>query len=64
MVRSTVPSILAHEFQHMIHHNERIIEREASNREAVWLSEGLAHMAEDLVGEELRRRERVAQADE
>ena len=64
MVRSTVPSILAHEFQHMIHHNERIIERGASNREAVWLSEGLAHMAEDLVGEELRRRERVAQADE
>ena len=64
MVRSTVPSVLAHEFQHMIHHNERIIERGASNREAVWLSEGLAHMAEDLVGEELRRRERVAQADE
>ena len=64
MVRSTVPSVLAHEFQHMIHHNERLIEREASNREAVWLSEGLAHMAEDLVGEELRRRGRVVQADE
>ena len=64
IVRSTVPPVLAHEFQHMIHHNERIIEREASNREAVWLSEGLAHMAEDLVGEELRRRGRVADADE
>ena len=64
MVRSTVPSVLAHEFQHMIHHNERMVEREASSREAAWLSEGLAHMAEDLVGEELRRRGRVAEADQ
>jgi hypothetical protein len=64
MVRSIVPPVLAHEFQHMIHHNERIIERGASNREALWLSEGLAHMAEDLVGEELRSRGRVAEADE
>lgn len=64
VVRSTVPPILAHEFQHMIHHNERIIERGASTREAIWLSEGLAHMAEDLVGEELRRRGRVDEADE
>jgi len=64
LVRSTVPSILAHEFQHMIHHNERIIKRGASNREAVWLSEGLAHMAEDLVGEALRSRGRVAEADQ
>ena len=64
VVRSTVPPVLAHEFQHMIHYNERIIEREASNWEAIWLSEGLAHMAEDLVGEELRRRGRVAEEDE
>ena len=64
LIRSTVPPVLAHEFQHMIHHNERIIEREASTKEAVWLAEGLAHMAEDLVGEELRRRGRVTEADE
>ena len=64
MVRSTVPPVLAHEFQHMIHHNQRIIERGAANRESVWLSEGLAHLAEDLVGEELRRRGRVAEAEE
>ena len=64
MVRRTVPPVLAHEFQHMIHHNERILERGAANKEAVWLSEGLAHLAEDLVGEELRRRGRVAEADE
>jgi hypothetical protein len=62
MVRSTVPPVLAHEFQHMIHHNERIIQRGTANREALWRSEGLAHIAEDLVGEELRRRERVAEA--
>jgi len=62
--RSTVPPILALEFQHMFHHNERIIVREAATREAIWLSEGLAHMAEDLVGEELRGRGRVAEADE
>lgn len=64
LLRSFVPPILAHEFQHMIHYNQRMIEREASNSEAVWLSEGLAHMAEDLVGEELRRRGRVSEADE
>ena len=64
LIRSLVPPILAHEFQHMIHHNERMIVREASSREAFWLSEGLAHMAEDLVGEELRGRGRVAEADE
>ena len=64
VVRSTVPPILAHEFQHMIHHNERIIVREAATREAIWLSEGLAHIAEHLVGEEFRRRGRVAEADE
>jgi len=27
LVRSSIPAILAHEFQHMINHNERIIER-------------------------------------
>ena len=64
LVRRLVPPILTHEFQHMIHHNERIIQREATTREAIWLSEGLAHTAEELVGEELRRRGRVAEADE
>ena len=64
LIRTLVPPILAHEFQHMIHHNERMIVRGAPNREALWLSEGLAHMAEDLVGEELRSRGRAAEADE
>ena len=64
LIRRLVPPILAHEFQHMIHHNERMIELEAPGREAIWLSEGLAHMAEDLVGAELRERDRSAEADE
>jgi len=64
LIRRWVSPILAHEFQHMIHHNERLIERGAPQREALWLSEGLAHMAEDLVGEELRKRGREAEADE
>ncbi len=64
LIRRWVSPILAHEFQHMINHNERFIERGAPQREALWLSEGLAHMAEDLVGEELRKRGREAEADE
>ncbi len=64
LIRSFVPPILAHEFQHMVHHNERIIESAAPNRDAAWLSEGLAHMAEDLVGAELRERGRHEDADE
>jgi len=54
-VRTTVPAILAHELQHMIHHNQRIIERGAERTDALWLSEALAQMGEHLVGEELQR---------
>ena len=64
MIRRSVPPILAHEFQHMIHHNERIIELAAPYPDALWLSEGLAHMAEDLVGSALRERGRSAEADQ
>jgi hypothetical protein len=64
LIRRFVPPILAHEFQHVIHHNVRLIGLEAPNKEALWLSEGLAHMAEDLVGAELRDRGRVDEADE
>ena len=56
LVRNSVPAILAHEFQHMITHNERIIERNGERADALWLSEALAQMGEDLVGEELARR--------
>jgi hypothetical protein len=42
------PAILAHEFQHMVHFNERVLVRGAEANEAVWLSESLAQYAEEL----------------
>jgi len=49
LVAGVVPAILAHEFQHMVHFNERILVRGAATQEALWLSEGLAQMAEEVV---------------
>ncbi len=49
VVLRVVPAILAHEFQHMVHFNERMLVRKAESTEALWLSEGLAQMAEELV---------------
>lgn len=49
MVMDVTPAILAHEFQHMVHFNQRILVRGAESAEAVWLSEGLAQYAEELV---------------
>jgi hypothetical protein len=48
-VLAVTPAVLAHEFQHMIHFNERILVGGAAGSEALWLSEGLAQMAEELV---------------
>lgn len=48
-VRSVVPSILAHEFQHMVHFNERVLRQEGVSQDALWMLEGLAQMAEELV---------------
>lgn len=48
-VLDVTPAILAHEFQHMIHFNQRVLVLEAPGGEALWLSEGLAQMAEELV---------------
>ena len=44
-----VPPVMAHEFQHMIHFNQRVLLRDAG-LEAPWLSEALAHSAEHLLG--------------
>ena len=55
VILQTVPAILAHEFEHMVHFNQRILLAGAETQEALWLSEALAQMAEDLVGELLRR---------
>lgn len=48
-VAEVIPPILAHEFQHMIGFNQRVLELDAPGTEALWLSEGLAQMAEELV---------------
>ncbi|MGH7469436.1 MAG: IPT/TIG domain-containing protein [Longimicrobiales bacterium] len=48
--------VLAHEFQHMISFGAR------RSLDALWLSEGLAHHAEDLVADEYRRRGDLATA--
>jgi hypothetical protein len=47
----SLPAILAHEFEHMVHFNQRILVGGATAQDALWLSEALAQMAEDLVGE-------------
>ena len=47
------PAILAHEYQHMVHFNERVLVRGAEANEATWLSEGLAQFSEELTAREL-----------
>lgn len=48
-ILEVVPGILAHEFQHMAHFNQRVLLLGAEANEALWLSEGLAQYAEELV---------------
>lgn len=48
-VMNILPPVLAHEFQHMIH-----FARRNQSTDALWLAEGLAHTAEELVGDELQ----------
>ncbi|MDH3205080.1 MAG: IPT/TIG domain-containing protein [Gemmatimonadota bacterium] len=47
-VLSVVPAILAHEFQHMVNFNQRFLGLDGG-QEALWLAEGLAQMAEEIV---------------
>lgn len=48
-VLGVTPAVLSHEFQHMVNFNQRVLMRGAPANEAVWLSEGLAQFAEELV---------------
>lgn len=41
------PSVLHHEFQHMISFNQHYFENDSAPEEA-WLNEGLSHLAEDI----------------
>ena len=64
LVLRVVPAILAHEFQHMVHFNERILKRGAETTEALWLSEGMAQMAEELVARALEASGAIANVEE
>lgn len=48
-VRQSAPATFIHELQHMISYNQHVLTRNAST-EAVWLNEGLSHLAEELGG--------------
>lgn len=57
-VLNTVPGVLAHEFQHMITFGRK------GRLDLLWLSEGLAHMAEERVGRVFAERGDAATAAE
>jgi hypothetical protein len=48
-VDSLVTSLVAHEFQHLINGSRRLYVNNADDFEAVWLNEGLSHIAEELL---------------
>jgi hypothetical protein len=48
-VRESTLSTTAHEFQHLINASRRLYVNNANDFEDVWLDEGLAHVAEELV---------------
>ena len=52
-------SVFAHEFEHMISFNERVLVLRG-NQESTWLDEGLAHMAEQINGFTTQNRLRSA----
>jgi hypothetical protein len=47
LMSNIYPSVLHHEFQHMISFNQHYFENEGSSEES-WLNEGLSHLAEDI----------------
>ena len=59
---NAIPAVLAHEFEHMVHFNQRILLGGAAGSDALWLSEALAQMAEDLVGDAFERAREFAKA--
>ncbi len=57
-----IPAVLAHEFQHMVHFHQRAVLRDGVGTGALWLSEGLAQMAEELVARSVEARGRDSAA--
>lgn len=58
-----LPPLAAHEFAHLIHFNQRVLVSNVQKQEDLWLSEALAHFAEDTVAGVLRSRGMNAEAD-
>jgi hypothetical protein len=48
-VDSLTTAVIAHEFQHLINASRRLFVNHAVASEAVWLNEGLSHVAEELL---------------
>lgn len=57
-ILASLPPVLSHEFQHMIHFGAR------QATDALWLSEGLAHHAEDIVADVYAGRGDAARAQQ
>jgi hypothetical protein len=51
-VNQVLPGVMIHETEHMINFNFKVFVNRLSVLEELWLSEGLAHMAEELGGDE------------
>ena len=63
LLLDVTPAILAHEFQHMVHFNERMLQLGAESTEAAWLSEGLAQFAEEVAALEYEKSGDASSAD-
>lgn len=63
LIRRVVPGVLAHEFQHMVNFNQRALVRDGDFTDVLWVSEGMALMAEDVVGEAFRQAGDSSKAD-
>ncbi len=49
-VKTVIPGVFIHEFQHMINFNQKVLVRGGASSEETWLNEGLSHFAEELGG--------------
>lgn len=59
-----LPPLIAHELAHLIHFNQRALVSNIRSVEELWLSEAIAHFAEDTVASVLRSRGLTALADD
>jgi hypothetical protein len=50
-VLDVLPGVMIHETEHMINFNHKVFVNNRTDLEELWLSEGMAHMAEELGGD-------------